>query len=77
MNIDTIHTIYIYICIIERWVNQSQQLIRCRKNLNFKGDAIETCCAISKGLAHIIFELHEPAAGCSFHTVVHCPALEQ
>ena len=48
--------------VIGRWVNQSQQLIRCRKNLNFKGDAIETCCAISKGLAHIIFELHEPAA---------------
>ena len=58
MNIDTTYNI----CIIERWVNQSQQLIRCRKNLNFKGDAIETCCAISKGLAHIIFELHEPAA---------------
>ena len=74
MNIDTTYNI----CIIERWVNQSQQLIRCRKNLNFKGDAIETCCAISKGLAHIIFELHEPAAGCSFHTVVHCcSALEQ
>ena len=57
MNIDTTYNI----CIIERWVNQSQQLIRCRKNLNFKGDAIETCCAISKGLAHIIYELHEPA----------------
>ena len=73
MNIDTTYNI----CIIERWVNQSQQLIRCRKNLNFKGDAIETCCAISKGLAHIIFELHEPASGCSVHTVVHYSALEQ